>query len=69
MSKVQKVDRPVNLGLGQSEVTTAFEDKSPLRSVGKESLVEGTVVVDGELGILLKLARKRGERVRGRLSI
>ena len=69
MSKVQKVDRPVNLGLEQSEVTTAFEDESPLRSVGKESLVEGTVVVDGELGILLKLARKRGERVRGRLSI
>ena len=63
------MDRPVNLGLERLEVTTAFEDKSPLRSVGKESLVGSTVMVDSELGIMLKLARKRGERVRGRLSI
>ena len=62
LDEVREMDRPINLG--RPKVTPALKHKAPLRCMGKETLVEGPIVIQRDFAVAMELMWKGRERVR-----
>ena len=60
--EVRKMHSPIDFG--RRKVAPALKYEAPLRCMGEESFVEGSVVVKSDFAVALKLMGKRREWVR-----